>query len=192
MEKLPVQTIVFCLFLVVIVAVVLYNWRLRGKKRSLPKQTKEQEKPEKTNEGLPDKPAVPDESGGREKNPGKTSGDLLYARFRELMKDPGVFTNPSINRRVLADKLGTNERYVSDTIRKHYGMSVSDYITTLRLEHAHALLSGSERSRTIEDIALDSGFKNRFTFLRNFKERYGMTPDEFRKSLAGDEGPAEG
>ncbi len=51
----------------------------------------------------------------------------------------------------------------------------------MRLEHARELLSLPNTELTIEAIAIDSGFGSRNTFYRLFREKYGLTPVEFRK-----------
>lgn len=109
----------------------------------------------------------------------------LFCKLKELMKDPLIFTDPKVNRKIIAELLGTNEKYVFDIIKEYYGTNISDYINTLRLNYARGLLSLSENKRTIESIAIDSGFNSRSAFYRLFKEYYGMTPLEFRRTLFG-------
>lgn len=111
--------------------------------------------------------------------------DELYSRLKDLMKNPDVYTNSSLSRKSLAEMLGTNEKYLYETIKKHFGMTFSEYLTNLRLNYAREMLSDLVKRHTIEDIALGSGFGSRNTFHRLFRERYGLTPDEFRRMAVG-------
>lgn len=169
------------LLLCVIIAVVIGNARrLHAKNRSLLDRIREQDELGKENEEIRSRLASKEISvvATDEENP--EAGEL-YLRFKELMKDPAVFTNPEINRKAIAEKLNTNEKYIFDTVHTHYNMNVSDYITTLRLSYARKILNDSSDHRNIQDIAIDAGFNSRSTFYRIFKDHYGMTPTEFRR-----------
>ncbi len=108
----------------------------------------------------------------------------LYEKLRELMKDPTVYTDPSLSRRSLAEMLGTNEKYLHEVIRTHYGATFTEYINALRLNYARQLLVGSAEKYTVETVAIICGIDSRNTFHRLFREHYGLTPDEFRRNSA--------
>jgi len=173
------------ILLCIIIGVVVVNARkLNTKNLSLLNRIREQDKIEEENERLRIRQAEKDISiDNDDEEKGKLSE--LYLKLKELMKNPEIFTDPDINRKTLAEKLDTNEKYIFDTIREYYGLSISDYINNLRLNYARNLLAFPFEKRTIDAIALDAGFNSRSVFYRLFKENYGMTPLEFRK-LVGD------
>ena len=63
------------------------------------------------------------------------------------------------------------------TCHRHQTLSI--FINHCRLEYAKELLAVSPEM-TIDDIASASGFGTRRTFSRLFKERYSITPTEYR------------
>ena len=58
------------------------------------------------------------------------------------------------------------------------GESVYEYIKRLRLESAATRLRITERS--VLDIALESGYESHEGFTRAFRQRFGVSPSEFR------------
>lgn len=60
------------------------------------------------------------------------------------------------------------------------GISISRYITLMRLKRASFRLVSAPQERVI-NIALDAGFENPESFSRAFKNTFGLTPSEFRK-----------
>jgi AraC-like DNA-binding protein len=107
--------------------------------------------------------------------------DELFLRLKELMEKEKLYTSPDLSRKTLSEKLNTNEMYLIDSIKKNFNLTFNDYVNLLRLEHARNLLSDSNSNITIEGVALDSGFGSRNTFYRLFRERYGLTPAEFKR-----------
>lgn len=71
-----------------------------------------------------------------------------------------------------------SEKYLRELIKKETGKSVQRYLTDLRLSAAQTLLSNSKYN--IGEVANLSGFGEYRNFVRVFKERYGITPTEYR------------
>ncbi len=59
-----------------------------------------------------------------------------------------------------------------------YNMPPGKWLTEKRLEYSCYLIRNTKKN--IQDIMLDSGFKNRSHFVKIFKDRYGVTPLKFR------------
>jgi AraC-like DNA-binding protein len=64
--------------------------------------------------------------------------------------------------------------------RRHTHMSVTDYVSQLRIGRASALLIGSDRP--VAHIADEAGYHNLANFHRQFKAMKGVTPRIFRQS----------
>ena len=72
-----------------------------------------------------------------------------------------------------------NAQYIGRLFKKEVGMSFADYVNTVRLEKAANLLAKTERK--IIDVAMLSGFQNVSYFNRLFRNKYGLSPSEYRK-----------
>ena len=77
---------------------------------------------------------------------------------------------------VLAKKLHLSRYYISHIFSDKLQVSFTDFINTLRVEHACSLL---EKGANITEIALSSGFSSIRTFNRVFVEEMGMAPREY-------------
>lgn len=79
----------------------------------------------------------------------------------------------------LARDAGLHPVYVSRAFRQHVGVTMHDYLRSLRLRHARHLLSASQRSITA--IAAEAGFSDPSHLSRTFADLLGLTPRSFRK-----------
>ena len=86
----------------------------------------------------------------------------------------------SISLGSLAEQLNLTTPYLSRIFKEQFGTTFLSYLQSVRLKHAaNEILSGS---KSLTRIALDSGFPNSASFIRNFKQAYGCTPSEYRKN----------
>lgn len=78
----------------------------------------------------------------------------------------------------LARMGGLSLSHLHALFKKQLGVSPMEYVKAQRLAHAKARLGASEEKISV--IAENAGFKSAFHFSRVFKERFGLTPSEFR------------
>ena len=74
----------------------------------------------------------------------------------------------------------SSEKYVSQYFKEHFHITLSKYVTYLRLEHAKQLLQNSDIPVT--EVAMLSGYQNISYFIRSFKKTYGVSPLKYRKN----------
>ena len=81
----------------------------------------------------------------------------------------------------LARHFHMSEKYISRYFREHFQLTLSQYITYLRLSHAKHLLETT--SLSITETALQSGFPNVSYFIRTFKNTFHVPPLQYRNSI---------
>lgn len=80
----------------------------------------------------------------------------------------------------IAESLGLSESYLSRLFKKETGGRLQDYIIDVRLEHAVNLLKYSEEP--ISNIAEYVNFSSQSYMGKVFREKYHMSPKQYRKN----------
>jgi AraC-like DNA-binding protein len=110
---------------------------------------------------------------------------IRYMQIIEYLKTTKQYTDPDLSREQVAKELGTNRQYIIDAISSNANMSFNEFINTFRIDYARDLLL-SDPNMTIRKIYMDAGFKSHNTFSILFKDKFGMTPSEFRNCAKED------
>jgi xylan 1,4-beta-xylosidase len=79
----------------------------------------------------------------------------------------------------LANDMSVSPQYLSKIFKKHLSTTFTKYVDEKRLERVLNDLIYSDI--TLTDLALDAGFPNYNSFVRACREKYNMTPNEYRK-----------
>lgn len=93
------------------------------------------------------------------------------------MSDPKNFIS-GIDRMI--ELGGKSREHLSRSFKKHYGITITDYLNGLRINYASNLLINT--NIPIIDICFNCGFQSVSYFYRVFKEKNGVTPSIFRKN----------
>lgn len=80
----------------------------------------------------------------------------------------------------LCRHFGRSRSHISHLFKKTSGKSIREYCNSLKLEDAKKLLEETERS--ITEIAFDTGFNDTAYFINIFRNKYGITPLQYRKT----------
>ena len=92
-----------------------------------------------------------------------------------------LYLTPNLKIGDVAKATGICRTYISKHINRTKGVSFSDYINSLRVEHAKVLLAQKAGNTKIVTIATLSGFSSEQSFYRNFHKFTGMKPLEWTK-----------
>ena len=77
-----------------------------------------------------------------------------------------------------ADQLSISPKYFSDLIRKETGKSPLDFIQIKLIDLAKERIL--DTSKSVSEIAYELGFKYPQQFTRFFKQKVGLTPNQYR------------
>jgi AraC family cel operon transcriptional repressor len=75
-----------------------------------------------------------------------------------------------------------SREHLSRTLKKHYGVTITEYVNDLRINYASNLLI--KTNTPILDICFNCGFQSVSSFYKVFKNKYSLSPREFRKQYA--------
>ena len=80
----------------------------------------------------------------------------------------------------VADEMGVSREYFCRIFRKSMGISFQQYLAEIRLNHIYQDLVNTHDP--VSEIMENNGFTNQKRFNANFKELYGCTPSEVRRT----------
>lgn len=102
----------------------------------------------------------------------KLSNDLLYYIYSHIDTD--------INMDELAHQFNISKFYMHKVFKEMFGINIYERIKSIRLQKAATLLITNKYS-TITEIASLCGYSSQTSFIRVFKERFHITPTEWRR-----------
>lgn len=110
------------------------------------------------------------------------SGNVKESHLPDLIKKylDDNFANGKISLELLSATFSYSPKYISSIFKKHFGIGISDYLATIRVQYACNLMS--QGYSVISDIALQCGFSDALYFSKVFTQRYGMSPKSFIQS----------
>ena len=111
----------------------------------------------------------------------KDSQQELFGRLERLMQNDQVYKNSLFTREKMAELLGTNRTYLSQTINEQTGLTSTEYMKKDRIEAPRRILADPQDDTPIKAIAADLGFSSVTTFYTLFKAAVQMSPDQYRK-----------
>ena len=105
------------------------------------------------------------------------SDDIIYCTVEYVAKNfkEEIFLDK------MAYDLGVSKYVLSRLFARTFHCNFNKYVNDVRLNYATAVMENTNES--ITSICLDAGFESQRTFNRVFKERYKMTPREYRMKM---------
>ena len=114
------------------------------------------------------------DSGAKYISKDTVRGDLLSRIFAFV--EESYDKNCSLGE--LSRSIGYDYAYLSRYFKKSTGISFIEYLNQYKLNNACSLLENSDLP--VLECALSSGYTSLRSFNRNFKNRYSITPQEYR------------
>jgi len=101
--------------------------------------------------------------------------NILFQTARSRMLQ-SLSESPDL--RQLAESVGTNARRLNEAFRQCTGMTVFELLREERMKESCRLLLETEMD--VQDIALELGYTSGANFATAFRERFGMSPSQYR------------
>ncbi len=102
-------------------------------------------------------------------------------RIEGILTEIGNHLSQTLTLQKLADSLDVSVSNFEHLFKQEVGISPTKYIKDLRLKKARELLETTQLS--IKEIRVKVGIKNKAHFFRDFKQKFGSTPGEYRKNF---------
>ena len=112
-----------------------------------------------------------------------TADNLYFQKLELLCKEQHIYTDSTLNREKVAEKLGISAGYVSQIVNTITGDNFANYINQYRVEAVKEMISDSEyENYNLLAMGLESGFTSKTTFYKAFKKVTGQTPNEYKNT----------
>lgn len=112
-----------------------------------------------------------------------TADNLYFQKLEILCKEQHIYTDSTLNREKVAEKLGISAGYVSQIINTITGDNFANYINNYRVEAVKEMITNVEyENYNLLAMGLESGFTSKTTFYKAFKKVTGQTPNEFKNT----------
>ena len=112
----------------------------------------------------------------------KTSAATSHARRRQIMGEAKAYILANFSREVsldqIAESIDISPYYLSRVFSEESGFTLSEYLTTLRMEKAVELLKDARRN--ISQVAHAVGYRDSHYFAKVFKAHFGQPPRVYR------------
>ncbi|MGM9759505.1 MAG: helix-turn-helix domain-containing protein [Parabacteroides sp.] len=109
-------------------------------------------------------------------------GLQLFRQLDAYIRNERLFLQPEVDLDALTERFSLSKSRFMRLVRSHTDGNFSEYLNNLRLDYSLQLMRENPRY-TIDAIAEESGFHARRSYYRLFRNRYGVTPQEYRKKV---------
>ena len=136
-----------------------------------------------TDLALPSTSAIIENNAPEEFKESITADNLYFHKLELLCKDEHIYTDSTLNREKVAEKLGISAGYVSQIVNAVTGDNFANYINHYRVEAVKEMISNSQyENYNLLTMGLESGFTSKTTFYKAFKKVTGQTPNEYKNT----------
>lgn len=112
------------------------------------------------------------------KNP---RGDLIDPRILRLVNFMNANLGHKLTERELAHEIRVTPQHLCSLFKNEIGETPARYLNHLRMEKARELLEDDDASSlSIKEIASEVGCADLSHFVRDFQQRFGLSPKRYR------------
>lgn len=108
--------------------------------------------------------------------------DLLEVTINKAIVLLRTKIDEHITMQKIADELGVSYAWFRKMFKLYTGIAPQQYFIQLKIEKAKMLLGDPNKS--VKEIAYDLNFESSFYFSKLFKEKVGLSPDQYKKKFS--------
>lgn len=112
--------------------------------------------------------------------------DVKYKKEKNSIREIESYLRQNYKREVtlqeIAERFYLSREYISRKFRQEFGLTITDYVTQVRIEKAKELLENPHLK--VYEIADYVGYQNDKYFIKVFKRAEGVTPSEYVRARA--------
>ncbi|SDB37428.1 AraC-type DNA-binding protein [Flavobacteriaceae bacterium MAR_2010_188] len=108
-----------------------------------------------------------------------TSEELFLLALNTFLEKE--YSNPKLNVEEICTKLGTSASQLYRKLNGISGNSITNYLQDFRLKKSLQMIQSTEKN--ISEIAFENGFNSLAYFSKCFRNRYGILPSHYSKSI---------
>lgn len=141
----------------------------------------EEEKPEaEASEEEPSSELFHSPLPNRRATKAEAAEEQLYQQVTAAIVEEQLFLKPGFGRANIVERFGISAHRAGMIFSKHQ-TSIPEFVRNCRLDYACQQMKDDPLTN-LSDIAAASGFNYVSSFMRDFKDRYGVTPARFRET----------
>lgn len=119
----------------------------------------------------------------KEENDHKNENKISYSfEILQILDYLNKNYHKSITLKSISESINYSESYISHIFSKEVGLTITEYLTKIRVENAAALLENT--SLKIYEISSKVGFQTVEHFSRSFKKCIGVSPKQYKSNSA--------
>ena len=139
--------------------------------------------------GAEHREALPPPPPNRRTTKAEVAEERLYKHITSTIVKERLYLKPGFGRSDIVERFGISAHRAGMIFSKRQ-TSIPEFVRNCRLDHACQQMKDEPLSN-LSDIATASGFSFVSSFMRDFKNRYGMTPARFRETFQSNESETE-
>lgn len=114
---------------------------------------------------------------------GNRSSSYIVRSARDYIRNN--YADAALSLNAAADALSVSTGYLSRVFKDQTGQNFSEYLQSVRMEHAQQLLATTVIPTNA--VAAQTGYSNSTYFRAAFKARFGLTPRQYRQTQSGNQ-----
>lgn len=111
----------------------------------------------------------------------ESAANEIANQIEATIESKQLYLNDKLKLTDLSKVIGMKSHTISQVINQHMKTNFYRLINSFRVQHTVGLLEDDNNNWSIERVALESGFSNRVTFNKAFKEHMNCTASEYKK-----------